>query len=46
MQHSVQVQYLDELFKTVLKNVQQVADETDPESTVNSVVSQLTTLRG
>lgn len=45
VQHSVQVQYLDELFKTVLKNAQQVADETDPESTVNSVISQLTTLR-
>ena len=39
------MQYLDELFKTVLKNAQQVADETDPESTVNSVISQLTTLR-
>lgn len=45
VQHSVQVQYLDELFKTVLKDAQQVADETDPESKVESVISQLETLR-
>lgn len=45
VQHSVQVQYLDELFKTVLKNAQQIGDETDPEGTVDTVILQLTTLR-
>ena len=45
VQHSVQVQYLNELFKTVLESAQQIGEEADAESMIDSAVSQLKTLR-
>ena len=45
VQHSVQVQYLNELFKTVLAGAQEIGEEADAESLIDATVSQLTALR-